>query len=179
MSNWLLKTTCEEGRASQGKIGGAVGGGKYFVYTGNDNNAAYNRQIFQEKMGMLKAMIDFDFIQEEMGGKDKSKVIDKRKIEFKKLCDNLTDYFLKWLHDMQWNSWPQGDDNFGVNRNILSCLDLDWCIDELKPIIELINILNKEVLDNKYSGKFGSMSLKNHIENLTNEVKHKFKPTKF
>lgn len=179
MSNWLLKTTVDKNDKATLKIGGAVMGGKYFIYHGGSGlNDKYNEQVFQEKMGMLKAMLDFEFIQEEMGEKNRSKVIDKRKIEFKKLCDGLTKYFLLWLHDMQWSEWPEKQVDFTAN-NVLSCLDLDWCVDELKPIIELINILNKQVLDNKYSGKFGSMSLKNHIENITNELKHKFKPTKF
>lgn len=173
MANWLMKISAT---ATKKIPGGVINGGEYFVFdpANHGNNIDFNVQRFKEKMEILREEMQADIIIEEGGGKDKMKTVENRKSELVQLNDELSIFFLQWLHRIYWKTYDPT-----MKEGIVSGIYLDDAIDWIRPLVLQLSKINTKWLNYKYNPKLVASSVNYNISKIKDDILHKTNPGKF
>lgn len=153
-------------------------GEKVFIYTRdkskklsddkNANNAA-NRNIIKKAFGWAKkdkfSNMSVSQVKAMTNNKNGAEFIDSRTKELSEMYDYLADLFLEQLHHSTWNRYESGSKIY-----VLSTIDFDQAYDDLRLMVESMELVLEKVINDKYNEKYAEIEVQNSIKQKNLEI---------
>lgn len=146
-------------------------GEQVFVYTtGLTAVDLANKSIIKKSMGWSKldklsnmTSAQVKAIQNNKG----SEFVDDRTVSLHDMYEELSDYFCKLLHDATWNQY--GTKN-GKEKYVLSTINFDDCYEDIRKVIECLELLKRNIINDKYNEKYSENEVQNALKTKTLQI---------
>lgn len=156
-------------------------GEKVFIYVRDkskkisddkDVNNLANRNVIKKSMGWAKldkyANMSVSQVKAMTNNKNGAEFIDSRTKELSEMYDYLSDLFLDLLHKSTWSGY--GTQNDGKIKYVLSTIDFDQCYDDLKLMVESMQLVLEKIVNDKYNEKYSEVEVQNSIKQKNLEI---------
>ena len=130
-----------------------------------------NLNIIRKAMGWSK----IDYLNKMTGASVKnvgkndngSDFIDNRASEFEQMFDELSKLFLTLIHKATWNHYGAigvGKQQAGKTKYIQSTLWYEDVYDDIKMVIESMELLQTKIINDKYNEKYSTIEVQNAMK---------------
>ena len=164
------KTTQQDPKSYEIPLQPKLGEFNFVYIDGKSDTDVANKSIICKVMGWCKLNKINNLTSTQTKAMSKNGTADfndNRTKALEKAYDELADYFLRLLQDATWNHYGVVDSK---EKYVLSTIDFDEAFENIKMVIESLEILKTKIVNDKYSEKYSAIEVDNALKQKSLDI---------